>query len=159
MRKPIHIKIADLRQKQLMELFRIAEQVFKEFGVDFYLLGAVARDAWFAKEEIRSRTTRDIDFALYVSGRKQYESLINKLIEYYGFSEIKEVPFRLQTPFGYTVDLIPFAEINTETGLSLNKDWDRLVLVEGFKEIYRFATVTTVTEENGLMLPLRTTCY
>lgn len=40
MRKPLQIKLEDLRQDQLKELLQIVEKVFIQYDVDFYLLGA-----------------------------------------------------------------------------------------------------------------------
>ncbi|MCC5924979.1 MAG: hypothetical protein JJU41_00325 [Bacteroidetes bacterium] len=45
MRKPLQIKLEDLRQDQLKELLQVVEKVFIKCDVDFYLLGAIARDA------------------------------------------------------------------------------------------------------------------
>lgn len=156
MREPLKIKLSDLRQEQLRELIQVTEQVFSECGVDFYLLGAIARDAWYAKEQIRSRATRDVDFALYVSGKEQYEKVIRQLTTNHGFSEIDRVRFRLQSPFGATIDLVPFGEISIDETVQPDERWDRPVFVNGFEEIHQLATVLVQTEEDGLQFRVAT---
>lgn len=156
MRKPLNIKLADLRQEKLRELIQITEQVFMNCSVDFYLLGAIARDAWYAKEQIGSRATRDVDFALYVTGKEQYDSVIQQLIENHEFSEIDGVPFRLLSPFGLTIDLIPFGEISINDAVQPDETWDKPVFVNGFEEIYHSATVQVQSEEDGLQFRVAT---
>ncbi|MEX1211340.1 MAG: nucleotidyl transferase AbiEii/AbiGii toxin family protein [Balneolaceae bacterium] len=148
--------MSDLRQEQLRELIQVTEQVFSECGVDFYLLGAIARDAWYAKEQIRSRATRDVDFALYVSGKEQYDEVVRQLITNHDFSEIERVPFRLQSPFGATIDLIPFGEISIDNAVQPDGTWDRPVFVNGFGEIHQLATVLFQAEEDGLQFRVAT---
>ena len=41
MRDSLQIKLEDLRQDQLKELFLILEEVFSTLEIDFYVLGAV----------------------------------------------------------------------------------------------------------------------
>ncbi|MEX2347731.1 MAG: hypothetical protein WD511_00810 [Balneolaceae bacterium] len=117
------------------------EKVFIKCDVDFYLLGAIARDAWYAKEQIESPSTRDVDFAVYVSAEEKYEEVLEELITNHGFSEIKDVPFRLQTPFTFTIDIIPFGEISIDEAVLPDDSWDRPIFVNGFEEIFRKATI------------------
>lgn len=147
--KKLNIKLEDLRQQNLKELFKIVESVFTEFEVEFYILGAMARDAWYAKRQIGSRTTRDVDFALYVSSQEQYDEIIKQLINKHGFSEIKGIPFRLQTPFDYTIDLTPFGEIGIDEAILPDETWDRPIFVNGFKEIFEHALVPVEVEDDS----------
>lgn len=156
MRKPLSIKLEDLRQDQLRDLFLVAEQVFAGLGIDFYILGALARDSWYAKENLDSRTTRDVDFALYVSSQDQYDNLFAKLIKEHGFSEIKEVPFRLQTPFGFTIDLIPFGDFSIDDAVFPDEHRDRPVFVNAFEEVFKHATAPVEVEEDTLKFRVAT---
>ena len=144
MRDSLHIKLEDLRQENLKDLFEIVEKVFSE------LIGALARDTWYAKDELESRTTRDVDFALYVFSGDQYQRALDQLVEEYQFEAIKNVPFRLRTPFGYTVDLIPFGEINIDDAVMPNEDWDRPVFVNGFEEVFKKGTVSVEVNDDTL---------
>jgi predicted nucleotidyltransferase len=156
LKKPIKIKLEDLRQVGLKDLFLILEEVFIKLDIQFYVLGALARDAWYAKEKIKSRTTRDVDLALYVFSGDQYQNVINILKETYDFVEVKNVPFRLQTPFGYTIDLIPFGEISIDDAVQPDKDWKRPVFVNGFEEIYKNAVVPVEIENEEMQFRIAT---
>ena len=156
MPKPLKIKLEDLRQDQLKELFLVVEKVFNKCEVDFYLLGAIARDTWYAKGQIESRATRDVDFAIYVSGEEHYEQVISELVDNHGFSEINNVPYRLQTPFTYTIDLIPFGEISIDEAVIPDENWDRPIFINGFEEIFRNATIQVKDEGDGLEFKVAT---
>lgn len=156
MRKPLQIKLEDLRQDQLKELLQVVEKVFIKCDVDFYLLGAIARDTWYAKEQIASRATRDVDFAVYISEKSKYAEVLEELISKHGFSEIKDVPFRLQTPFTFTIDIIPFGEISIDDAVVPDEGWDRPIFVNGFEEIFRKATVQVKDEDDDLEFKVAT---
>lgn len=134
----------------------ILEEVFVDLRIEFYILGALARDSWYAKENIDSRTTRDVDFALYLLSQDQYDDLFKKLIEEHGFSKVKDDPFRLKTPFGITIDLIPFGEISIDKAIIPDETWDRPVFVNGFKEIFEKATVPVEVEDMPLKFQIAT---
>ena len=72
------IKFEQLRQHPtFLEILTSLERGFNEHGVDFFLIGAVARDLWMnAINGIPpNRITRDIDFAVLVKDNGTYESL------------------------------------------------------------------------------------
>jgi len=156
MRKPLQIKLEDLRQDQLKELLQVVEKVLIKCDTDFYLLGAIARDAWYAKGQIESRATRDVDFAVYISRKEMYDEILEELISNHGFSEIKDVPFRLQTPFTFTIDIIPFGEISIDEAVLPDENWDRPIFVNGFEEIFRKATIQVKDKDDDLEFKIAT---
>lgn len=156
MRKPLQIKLEDLRQDQLKELLQVVEKVFIKCDVDFYLLGAIARDTWYAKEQIASRATRDVDFAVYISEKSKYVEVLEELINKHGFSEIKGVPFRLQTPFVFTIDIIPFGEISIDDAVIPDENRDKPIFVNGFEEIFRKATIQVKDDDDDLEFKVAT---
>lgn len=134
------INFKQLRQRpDFLEMLAALERGFKKFHVDFYLVGAVARDVWMtAINEIPSgRITRDIDFAVFIEDKGIYEKLKRYLVEIEHFQSSKENNFVLLWQGRMQVDLLPFGNIEDEnakvsfegTGLtSLN--------MPGFMEIY-----------------------
>lgn len=156
MRKPLQIKLEDLRQDRLNELLHTVEQVFVRCDVDFYLLGAIARDTWYVKRQIESRATRDVDFAVYISRKEKYYKVLEELISHHGFSDIKDVPFRLRTPYTFTIDIIPFGEISIDEAVIPDENWDRPIFVNGFEEIFRNATIRVKDEDDGLEFKVAT---
>jgi len=150
MRDSLKISLEKLRQHKLKDLFLILEEVFAKFNIRYYVLGALARDIWYAKEKIRSRATRDVDFAVYVFSDDQYKKITKELVDHHHFYKIKDVPFRLRTPFNYTIDLIPFGGISIDEKVTLDESWDNPVFVNGFEEIFNRATVQAVDDETQL---------
>ena len=134
------INFKQLRQRpDFLEMLTALERGFKKFHVDFYLVGAVARDVWMTAINAipPSRITRDIDFAIFIEDKGTYQKLKRYLIEIEHFHPSKENTFVLLWQGRMQVDLLPFGNIEDEnakvsfegTGLtSLN--------MPGFMEIY-----------------------
>lgn len=115
------------------------ERGFKKFAIDFYLVGAVARDVWMSaiNDIPPSRITGDIDFAVFINDNGTYEALKNYLIETEGFHPYKGNAFVLVWKSFVQVDLLPFGEIEGK-GSHVTVEGTGLieVSVPGFKEIY-----------------------
>jgi predicted nucleotidyltransferase len=64
------------------------ERGLNKFDIDFYLVGAVARDLWMSaiNDIPPSRITGDIDFAVFIDDKGTYDNLKKYLIEVEGFS-------------------------------------------------------------------------
>ena len=134
------INFKQLRQRpDFLEMLVALERGFKKFHVDFYLVGAVARDVWMTAINAipPSRITRDIDFAIFIEDKGTYQKLKRYLIEIEHFHPSKENTFVLLWQGRMQVDLLPFGNIDDKnekvsfegTGLtSLN--------MPGFMEIY-----------------------
>ena len=57
------ISFKQLRQENLKETFASLERALTAINIDFYLIGAIARDAWFVQKGVRALGTKDVDFA------------------------------------------------------------------------------------------------
>jgi predicted nucleotidyltransferase len=66
-----------LQQPHLKEVFKALERGFEATSIDFYLIGALARDIWMTgiHDVPQIRRTRDIDFAVLISAREEFEQL------------------------------------------------------------------------------------
>jgi predicted nucleotidyltransferase len=127
------------QQPYISEMLTALENGLNKYGIDFYLVGAVARDVWMtAINDIPpSRVTGDIDFAVFINDKNTYADLREYLINVEGFIPYKGNGFVLKWKNIIQIDLMPFGEIEAKpsnvivegTGLtSLN--------MPGFKEIY-----------------------
>src|SRR5690606_18134992 len=134
------INFKELQQRpDFLEMLVALERGFKEFYIDFYLVGAVARDIWMtAINKIPpSRITRDIDFAVFIEDKGTYENLKRYLVEIEHFQPSRENNFVLLWQGRIQVDLLPFGNIEDEnvkasfegTGLTTMN-------MPGFREIY-----------------------
>ena len=134
------INFKQLRQRpDFLEMLAALERGFAAFQLDFYLVGAVARDLWMtAIHEIPpSRITRDIDFAVFIEDKGIYEKLKRHLIKIEHFQPSKENNFVLFWQERMQVDLLPFGNIEDENAkVSLEGTGLTSLNMPGFKEIY-----------------------
>lgn len=115
------------------------EHGLEKFGLDFYLVGAVARDVWMQGIHNKTplRATKDVDFAVLINDKGVYEQLKQYLIENEGFTNVKENAFVLRWKDGMEVDLLPFGDIQDEDGkVSIQGTGFTTVHVPGFAEVY-----------------------
>jgi predicted nucleotidyltransferase len=102
-----------LKSEGLKETFEILELLFKKYGIDYYLIGARARDLWTDHISLRGkRTTEDVDFCIYINEHEQYKMLVIDLVNNYGFTRDDNESYRFY--FNGTIDLIPFGGIEKD---------------------------------------------
>jgi len=134
------MNLSGIRQGELKEVFDALEQAFTVVGIDFYLIGALARNVWYSKENKVFRTTKDVDFAVMVGSQKEYEDLKAYLIAQNKFQDTKENLFVMLTPSGVQVDILPFGEVNIDDGTKLEGIGLANIKVNGFMEVYQSGT-------------------
>lgn len=136
---------------------------FAHFGIDFYIVGAVARDIWLTQiyDEPDRRTTKDLDLAVFIHDTAEYESLQAWLVEQEGFILAQSSAFCLLYPSALgpgnvAVDLMPFGAIADEAGdvYFSGRGMERISTV-GFTEVLaEAATVTVPTGEQWRVVTL-----
>ncbi len=133
------VSFEQLRQQPgLLNMLSALERGFEKFDVDFYLVGAVARDVWMQgiHKKAPNRTTKDIDFAVLINDRGVYKALIEYLIKE-GFRPYSGNAFVLLWKDAMQVDLIPFGEVEDEDGkVTVEGTGFTSVHVPGFSEVY-----------------------
>lgn len=134
------INFEALRQEGLKPLFEALERGFKLLGIDFYLVGAIARDTWFAHKGIAPLGTKDVDFAVYIPSKEDYEKLKKYLSDKEGFNTSTQNEFVVFSPEGLQVDLLPFGEIEVEGKVMLEGKGLTQIAVNGFREVYEVGT-------------------
>lgn len=124
------------------EILEALERGFSKFGIDFYLVGATARDVWMkgVHEIPPKRATSDIDFGIMIKDSGIFSDLKNYLIEVEGFVPYKENAFVLIWKDKTQVDLIPFGELELEGIATVRGTGFSSMNVEGFKEVYELAS-------------------
>lgn len=134
------INYKQLRQEpDISEMLSALERGFEKFGIDFYLVGAVARDVWMSgiNKIAPRRTTGDIDFAVLINDKGIYETLIKHLIDIEGFTPFKGNAFVLIWKGKTEVDLLPFGAIEDEDGrVTTNGLGLTNINLQGFTEVY-----------------------
>ncbi|SDF12930.1 hypothetical protein SAMN05216464_11358 [Mucilaginibacter pineti] len=108
----LKINFDELRFGGMKETIDALERAFQKFEIDFYLIGAFARDIWMNHLDHlpTRRTTYDIDFSIYIHKIEQFQELKDYLEQVEGFKRTDE-PYRLLSPDQTIVDLIPFGGV------------------------------------------------
>jgi len=134
------IKFEQLRQHpKFPEILSALERGFSEHGVDFFLIGAVARDLWITAINglPPSRITRDIDFAVLVNDNGTYQSLKQFLIKEEGFQPVKDNAFVLLWKGIVQIDLLPFGNmVDEDSKVSIEGVGLTSLSMPGFMEVY-----------------------
>ncbi len=127
------------------EVFEIIDRVFTELGIEYYLIGAQARDYHLIKNGIAPiRLTRDIDFAVMLPEMKIYDDLKIILI-HSGFLQMRE-PYRLIHDGTKTIiDLLPFGVIEEDGKITLGNA-ETIISVVGMKEVSEFTLIATIDD-------------
>ncbi len=130
----------------LIEMLKDMESVFKNFGIDYYLVGAIARDINLSADEnaIAVRKTEDIDLAITVNDEGQFNELKKALEATGNFTSHPTESIKLYYKEGIEVDLLPFGEIEDPNRKVNLKDPKFILNMPGFKEIYPFVKDITV---------------
>ena len=134
------ISYEQIRQNPLISsLITDLEEGFAKFGLDYYLVGATARDVWISSIhfKISGRATKDVDFAVLINDKGIYEQLKAYLVKEKGFQPSAENAFLLIYKERIQVDLLPFGAIEDEDRkVTVEGTGYTTVHVPGFAEIY-----------------------
>jgi predicted nucleotidyltransferase len=115
------ISFDQLRQGKLSALFDMLEAELLALNIDFYLIGAVARDVWLtALHNIEpGRITRDLDLAVLLANKEQYRLLKQQLIATGRFTASRDNVYTLVFDDGRPVDLLPFGAVAMEDAVRI----------------------------------------
>ncbi|MGV8878943.1 MAG: nucleotidyl transferase AbiEii/AbiGii toxin family protein [Sphingobacteriaceae bacterium] len=114
--------------------------VFSAFDIDFYLVGAVARDIHLSANEqlMATRGTKDVDLAVTISDEGQYNQVKAALVETGLFEAHKTEVIKLMYKNSIEVDLLPFGDIEQSNRNVSLTDSTFVLNMPGFTEVYPF---------------------
>ena len=132
------------------------EAVFKDFGIDYYLVGAVARDIHLSAdiEAEALRKTEDIDIAITINDAGQYNELKKALISTGDFIADAMEAIKLYYKGSIELDLLPFGAIESINRTVNLIDPTFILNMPGFREIYPF--VNDIEVETSFMVKVCT---
>jgi predicted nucleotidyltransferase len=143
----------NLLDPAIAEMLKTMEGVLRAFGIDYFLVGAVARDIRLAAGEQWKalRKTKDIDIAVLMDSEDQFYAVKEALVATGNFEASAYKAIKLIYKGEIEVDLLPFGEIeNEDRELLLSRHTLLVMDMSGFKEVYPFVETLTVAE--GLSL-------
>ncbi|GAA4331655.1 hypothetical protein GCM10023149_37600 [Mucilaginibacter gynuensis] len=123
--------------------------VFEQFGIDYYIVGAVARDIHLSADPNSAayRKTNDVDLAIHINDEGQFRALKQALAATGNFELHPTENIKLIYKQALEVDLLPFGDIE-EPDRHVHLTDPRFVInMPGFREIYPFVKDLVVNEE------------
>ena len=134
------MNLNNIREGELRDAFNALEDAFTATNTDYYIIGALAKDVWYSRGNKTMRQTRDVDFAVLVGSKQDYESIRNYLRKNSNFATTKENDFVMLAPSGVQVDILPFGEIEIDDGVHIDGAGLTNIKVNGFMEVYQGGT-------------------
>jgi predicted nucleotidyltransferase len=131
--------MADLIQPAVLDMLREIEPILQKFDIDFYVVGAIARDIQLG-DFINTRKTNDVDIAIRVGDEKQFSALKKALIDTGRFTAHESEAIKLFHNGAIELDLLPFGDIEDDKReIKLYDPKLFTISMPGFKEAYPFA--------------------
>jgi len=141
----IEIGADDEEIKRILPVLTSLQEACRDLGVDFYVIGAFARDLHLRHLNGIDipRRTRDVDVAVAVGGWASYTALRDRLITEHGFTD-EDPKQKVQSPGGVELDLVPFGGIENSSGqIHFPPDDRPEMTVLGLEEARRTAVSVT----------------
>jgi predicted nucleotidyltransferase len=132
----LKINYDELAVEGLKDVLINISSTCKELEIDFFIVGAIARNIWLASHGENPTGTKDIDFGVYVPNVEKYNLLKEALINNYNYVESRENDFCLFTPDGKQIDLLPFGEIEQDGQVMIKGKGYTQIKPDGFEETY-----------------------
>ena len=125
-----------LESRQWDKIIQDISQIAKTLEIDFFIIGAAARDIGM-NGETRFRITSDIDFAVSITDKNKFYELKKILCTEFCYQEDGE--YKLLHPIYGELDLVPFGEIrinyNQVAAIALNEEGLQEVAEAGLRTI------------------------
>ncbi len=112
-------------------------QASNELEIEFFGVGALARNYWYLENDLPPQGTKDVDFGVYLPDENRYIQLKSKMIQNFGYVQSQENVFCLISPDGTPVDFLPFGEIENNSKLLIESKGLTNIKLDGFKEVYQ----------------------
>lgn len=138
---------------QVLEMLAAMEEVMQMFGIEFYLVGAIARDICLSGNPrfAPQRKTNDVDIAVMLKNEEEFYLVKNALLTTGKFTAHETEAIKLYYYEAIELDLMPFGEIeNNRRETRLEQPRLFVLDVPGFREI--FPDTESYSIDNGYTL-------
>ncbi len=135
------------------ESFDCIDEVMQELQIPYYLIGVSAIALELLKDGIKpGRGTKDIDFAVMISGINEYEKISEALVAR-GFKKVAAPWTFYSDVFKVAIDVLPFGEIEENYTVNFNDRYTDLHVL-GFREVMEEAVQVEIEEKIANIPPL-----
>lgn len=119
----------------------VLEEAFLACGIDYYLVGALARDVWYANGGKAFRATKDVDVAVLVGSAEQYEHVRRYLVENKGYALSATNDLVVIAPDHTSIDLLPFGGVDIDGNIIKGEAKTlKRIKQNGLMEVYKSGT-------------------
>ncbi len=137
----------DFNGKDLNRFFQCLNTATEQFGVDYFVVGAFARDLLFEHYQLpKGLATRDIDIAIALDSWEKYEAFTQHLIGKEHFKQGGNLHEFISAEGIYT-DILPYGNIEVDRMLELPPDFVKQMNMFGFQEVYDFTIEHQLNEK------------
>jgi predicted nucleotidyltransferase len=138
-----------LRSHQWDKIISDVSKVATALDIDFFIIGAAARDIWLHEQNHRMRVTKDIDFAVSITETSKFYALKKGLCERFDYKEDGE--YSLIGANGEALDLVPYGEmrVNYSDVMAISPN------EEGLKEVAELGLMP-LDLDNGFSIKIAT---
>ena len=132
-------QLADFVAKEPIEKI---EAIFKRFGEEWYIIGALARNAEYAMADLEPhRATADIDFAVMIPDYNLYKEITDALLKS-GFDRVNGISHRFKYVSTSTlIDIIPYGGIAKDDMIILYEPEETKLSVAGFMDVAKHVSL------------------
>jgi predicted nucleotidyltransferase len=136
-----------LNAKSVKRIIEDLREASSNLDIEFFAVGALARNVWYMENKEDARGTKDVDFGVYVPNHQIYQSLKDMLIANFGYNEISTNAFCLISPYEkLPVDLLPFGEIENQGKVITEGSGLVSINLDGFSEVYEHGLLSKLIE-------------
>jgi len=150
MNKNLNTSFDKFKRTHLKELFEALEKVFLQLDIDYYLVGAFAKEVWATIFDLYTpRITKDIDLALLIPNEAKFEELRQQLLATGKFKAAYKNEIKFTFDNTIEIDLIPFGGLDLFAEDSPIEIAAYIALADnGFQEIYEEGIKTIQLDNN-----------
>lgn len=139
-----------LQNSHLKDIVHDLQKAASELEIDFFGVGALARNVWYVSNNEQARGTKDVDFGVYIPNEKTYTQLKDKLVKDYSYTIVSTNAFCLMSPYGIPLDLLPFGEIKEDNDAIREGAGLLSINLDGFSEVYTNGLILTEIENDKI---------
>lgn len=150
-----NISSDNLNNPLLKDLLKELSGFFCGINVDFYVIGATARDIILSNlhDLIPERKTDDLDIAIAITDWSQFQSIEENLPKVKGFAKSKDQKQRFIHKEVYVIDIVPFGDIAKDDGnIYWPPDETIAMSVWGFPEMADSTICVEIDEEFSIQI-------
>lgn len=137
----------EINNDRLIEVLGKLSKIFNQLEIDFYVIGATARDLVLQKlaDTSSRRKTKDLDLAIALYSWEYFNQIKNELIDD-GFRKEEKEMQRFYYK-DYAIDIVPFGDIAKNDEIYWPPEETIALSVRGFNDVFKDVITVNVDDQ------------